>query len=95
MDKLWDDPERQGVAHVTLAPGKLLRKIHDRMPAILKAEDQDLYLQGTRDGAYARLYDYPEELLVLSPVKPKVNSTRNNGPELLDPDTDAPGMFED
>jgi putative SOS response-associated peptidase YedK len=55
------------------------------MPAILRREDQDTWLNGSPQEAHAVLAPYPAELMVAHPVSARVNSVRNNGPELIEP----------
>jgi putative SOS response-associated peptidase YedK len=73
-------------AHITMPPNELLAKIHERMPAILRAEDHDAWLKGTADEAAACLKPYPAAQTTVLRVRPLVNSTKNNGPDLLAPD---------
>jgi putative SOS response-associated peptidase YedK len=68
---------------VTMPANELLRRIHNskggkkrvllpedqrRMPAILRAEDQDTWLSGTPDEAWALLSQYPAEKMQAVPV---------------------------
>ncbi|HXV94264.1 MAG TPA: SOS response-associated peptidase [Pseudonocardia sp.] len=69
-----------------------LRRIHDRMPLILPSQAWEAWLDpDTRSGdeSVATLLRPPSEELVarleLRPVSPRVNSVRNNGPELIAP----------
>jgi putative SOS response-associated peptidase YedK len=55
------------------------------MPAILRREDQEIWLKGTMAQARAMLAPYPADLMVAHPVSTRVNSVRNNGPELIEP----------
>jgi putative SOS response-associated peptidase YedK len=43
-------------------------------------------LQGTPEQAAACNKPYPDEFTIVRRVSSKVNSTRNNGPELIVPD---------
>jgi putative SOS response-associated peptidase YedK len=74
------------VTHITMPPNAAIARIHDRMPAILRAEDHDAWLQGTPEQAAACIKPYPDEFTIVRRVSTKVNSTRNNGPELIEPD---------
>ncbi len=63
-----------------------MAQIHNsrqREPAILRAEDQQAWLGGTPDEAWACLKQYPDELRSAWPVSTKVNSPKNQGPELI------------
>ncbi|MGE3285147.1 MAG: SOS response-associated peptidase [Pseudonocardia sp.] len=70
--------------------------VHDRMPLILPSDAWDTWLDPDRpatDDAVAALLAPPSPELVahfeLRAVSPKVNSVRNNGPELLEPLAEA------
>jgi putative SOS response-associated peptidase YedK len=97
---LWDrssTEDRQtvieSVTHITMpAPaGGQVYRIHNqgshphRMPAILRHEDEDVWLHGTTEEALAVLQPYPDDLIVSWPVAPRVNSSRSAGAELIDP----------
>jgi putative SOS response-associated peptidase YedK len=69
-----------------------LAQVHDRMPLVLPASAWDAWLDPDRradDESVAALLAPPSPELVsrleLRPVSPRVNSVRNNGPELLAP----------
>lgn len=59
--------------------------IHDRMPVILESDDWDDWLGGDVDEAVALMRPAADSVLVVSEVSPRVNSVRNNGPELIEP----------
>lgn len=91
---LWDRsvPARgdavESCAIITLPANALMAQIHNsrqRMPAILRREDQEAWLMGTLDDARAALAPYPAELMVAYPVSTRVNSPRNDGPDLIAP----------
>ena len=94
---LWDASVREdgavieSCAHITMPANALMADIHNsglhpqRMPAILRREDQDTWLKGTLAQARAVLAPYPADLMVARPVSTRVNSVRNNGPELIEP----------
>ena len=91
----------ESVAVVTVPANPLMQAIHNskggrggrtllpeqerRMPAILAAEDHEIWLSGTSEQAYALLRPYPADLMVAWPVGNRVNSVRNNGPDLIEP----------
>jgi putative SOS response-associated peptidase YedK len=65
----------------------LVREIHDRMPVILGRKDYASWLDpGNKDadGLLAMLKPADPARWTLHPVSRKVNSPRNDGPELLD-----------
>jgi putative SOS response-associated peptidase YedK len=94
---LWDWSVRddgvviESCAHITMSASELLADIHNggshpqRMPAILRREDQEAWLRGSPAEARAALVPYPADLMVARPVSTRVNSVRNNGPELIEP----------
>jgi len=70
----------------------LLAQVHDRMPLVLPPSAWDAWLDPDADASadtVAALLAPPSAELValmeLRPVSPRVNSVRNNGPELLEP----------
>jgi putative SOS response-associated peptidase YedK len=56
-----------------------------RMPAILRAEDLDAWLTGTPDEARAVLRQYPADVMDAYEVSTRVNSVKNNSPDLIEP----------
>jgi putative SOS response-associated peptidase YedK len=65
---------------------KLLRPIHDRMPAILVSDRFDLWLDSNAplDQAKMLLKPYPGET-TLFPISSRVNAVRNDDPDCLRP----------
>ena len=94
---LWESTVREdgavieSCAHITMPANELMSDIHNggshpqRMPAILRREDHEAWLEGTTAEARAALAPYPADLMVAHPVSTRVNSVRNNGPELIEP----------
>jgi putative SOS response-associated peptidase YedK len=75
-------------AVLTTRPNELMARYHDRMPVILRPEDEAEWLDPDLTDALAleRLYEpYPAEQMDGRAVDPKVNNTRNEGPELIEP----------
>lgn len=56
-----------------------------RMPAILAQEDHEAWLTGTPAEAFAALKQFPSGMMLAYPVSDRVNSNRNDGPELIRP----------
>jgi putative SOS response-associated peptidase YedK len=87
----WRDPDRKGeplrtVTIITTTPNETMAPIHDRMPVILPPEAWDAWLDPTNDDTEALaklLVPAPADLLVARPVSPAVNSTRNDGADLI------------
>jgi putative SOS response-associated peptidase YedK len=94
---LWERSVREdgtvveSCAHLTMPANELMADIHNtgnhprRMPAILRREDHAAWLHGTADEARAVLHPYPADLMVAHEVSQRVNSVRNNGPDLIAP----------
>jgi putative SOS response-associated peptidase YedK len=73
---------------VTTTPNRLVADVHDRMPVILRREDEPLWLdRGVRDISRLQplLRPYPEEEMTLYPVSPAVGSVKNDSPALIEP----------
>lgn len=71
---------------LTTSSNKLVEPIHDRMPVILPPEDYPVWLNRhlTDPKELARLYlPYSADLMEAYPVSDRVNSPRNNSPELI------------
>jgi putative SOS response-associated peptidase YedK len=71
--------------------GKALPREQRRMPAILQQEDIDLWLTGTPNEARSVLKEFPSASMVAWPVSARVNTPRNNAPDLIqaiEPDLD-------
>lgn len=96
---------------VTTSPNELMATLHNRMPVIVREQDWGLWLDSdagdgdpnvdvaSRDAA-SLLRPYPAELMMAYPVATKVNSPKNDGPELIQPmqpqelpPIDEPGLF--
>jgi len=67
---------------ITTVANRLMRGIHDRMPAILEVQDIKAWLDpGTEQKEVLAMLDpYPEDLMEAYPVSSMVNSSRNNSP---------------
>jgi putative SOS response-associated peptidase YedK len=73
---------------VTTRPNALVAPVHDRMPVILPAEAEGVWLDPTisKEHALSLLQPYPAELMVALPTSTRVNSVRNDDSGLLLPD---------
>ena len=97
----WKSPDGQQIFSftvITQPPNKVMKDIHNRMPAILIPEQESLWLAD--DIPPQELIDmitpYPDELLEVTPVSSKVNNVRNNHSSLLAeyrPDLEKPGTL--
>lgn len=93
MASLWEEPIEEGelptFTILTVAANELVAEVHDRMPALLRPSQFDEWLAGE-----------PPEPMLLGPfaaeemqavaVSSRVNSPRNNAPDLLEPEA---GLF--
>lgn len=88
----WISPEgveRRSAALITRPAFGELAKVHDRMPLFLPRERWDDWLAPENsDPRFLRELmevEHPDEGLRFWPVRPLVNSIKNNGPELIEP----------
>lgn len=73
---------------ITTAPNALMRRLHDRMPAMLVPEYEHDWLDPdltTRAGWSVLLQPYPAELLEVYPVSTLVNNPRHDTPAVVTP----------
>lgn len=73
----------------------LLPKEQRRMPAILAQEDHESWLTGTPEQAFQALKQFPSGMMFAHPVSNRVNSNRNDGPELIRPRESSPSEKQD
>ena len=87
-----DGSEIDTMAILTVAANSAMTSLHDRMPAILGPETFDAWLDTrgfTAEMAAEMLRPAPESLLEHFAVDPRLNSVRNEGPELMAPYRDT------
>lgn len=70
---------------LTTLPNELSRTIHDRMPLIVAPEDAPRWLDRSESDVSDLLRPYPAEEMTAYPVSTRVNSSKNDGPELVEP----------
>ena len=87
----WHDEkgkELRSFTIITTTPNKIVEDVHDRMPVILKREDEKRWLDPDIIEAN-RLKDfllpYPEKDMDSYIVSPRVNSPKNNDLEIIKP----------
>jgi hypothetical protein len=84
----WKDPATsewvRTFAVVTTNANELVAEIHDRMPVILRPEDYERWL-GPEADPRDMLQPFPPELMTVWPVSTRVNTPRNDDPDLLVP----------
>ncbi len=86
---IWTSPNGEKINTCTIIvtnANDLVSPVHDRMPVIVDPEDQDMWL----DPAVKEPIDlvhilkaYPSDELEMYNVSPKVNSPKNNTPDLI------------
>src|SRR5882672_11559582 len=85
----WRDPVGEVIetySVLTTQPNALVADVHDRMPAILKPEDYDLWLDpGVRDAAVVTecLKPFDPSLMKKYPVSTRVSRTENDDQECV------------
>lgn len=85
----WKSPEGLSIytcSVITTAPNELMTSIHDRMPVILKPEDEKDWLNpSNNDPAYLQQYlkSFDSEQMEAFEVSTDVNSTKKNSPNLI------------
>lgn len=70
---------------LTTTPNELVEEVHDRMPVILRREQEKKWLDkySTEDELAKMLTTYPAELMQSYTVSPLVNSVLNDSPSIL------------
>jgi putative SOS response-associated peptidase YedK len=85
----WKSPEGKSIFSctvITTTPNELVKNIHDRMPVILKPEDEKIWLDpriSDTDLLSQMLKPLDEELMETYEVSPLVNSPKNNSIDLI------------
>ncbi len=79
---------------VTTAANDLVAPIHDRMPAVLTAEDLGAWLDPHADPGElgTLLRPLAEDWLVATPASPRVNNVRNDDAACLESPAELPGI---
>ncbi|MGA8864538.1 MAG: SOS response-associated peptidase [Gallionella sp.] len=85
----WQGPEGDVTTFtiLTTSANSLMAKIHDRMPVIIKPEEYASWLDANFTDAIkiqAMTLPYPERLMEAYAVSRKVNSLKNDSPDLMD-----------
>ena len=85
----WQSPEGKSIftcTVITTTANELMKDIHERMPVILKPEDENIWLDPTiYDSSKLNhlLKPLSEEVMEAYEVSSLVNSPRNNSPDLI------------
>ena len=91
---VWRKPDGKRVESftiITTEPNELVRPVHNRMPVILRPEDEEQWLDASRTSfakAKSALTPYPDELMDAHDVSPIVNSAKYDGPDCIQPVSD-------
>jgi putative SOS response-associated peptidase YedK len=88
------EEEGRACCMVTTSSNGLIAKIHSRMPVILPAGMEKEYLGAGVEEAKRMLRPYPAESMVMYEISSKVNSARNDSPEVLEPKTSKGTLLE-
>lgn len=86
----WRSPQGGTVRSfsiITTRPNALVAPIHDRMPVMLRREDEASWLDNSAGAEtwQSLLQPYPAELLTAYAVSPRLNSIRNDDPAVAQP----------
>jgi putative SOS response-associated peptidase YedK len=87
---LWRKPDGSNLETftiVTTEPNELMRPVHNRMPVILRREDEEQWLDVSRaqfDKARSVLKPYPAQLMDAHNVSTIVNKPENDTPECIE-----------
>jgi putative SOS response-associated peptidase YedK len=87
----WKDPNQPNshVLHTVVAltthANDMVGEIHHRMPVLLDEQGVENWLDTSSQSPIGELVVVPNDALIVCAVSTKVNSSRNNGRELIDP----------
>ncbi|HSW96402.1 MAG TPA: SOS response-associated peptidase [Candidatus Saccharimonadales bacterium] len=80
--------EKEGYIIITTTPNSLMKEIHNRMPVILRKEDEDEWLNPDNvepEKLLKLLTPYPASEMEAYPISTLVNTPKNNFPEIIKP----------
>jgi putative SOS response-associated peptidase YedK len=87
----WISPDGKKITSctiITTRPNKLMQDIHDRMPVILRREDERIWLDREHQGTHqimSLLEPYPDEEMEAYPVDKMVGNAKNEIPDCIKP----------
>lgn len=86
----WDGPGTSITSFtiLTVPANALLTKYHDRMPAIIKPEEYQLWLDPALSDVptiQGMTQPYPERLMEAFPISRRVNIPKNDAPDIIEP----------
>ena len=83
----WNDKEGNTITSftiITTEANSFMRKIHDRMPVILKRDDEAIWLGNNNvDALSSLLKKYPSELMGAYEISERVNNPRNDDEKVI------------
>ena len=81
---------------ITVEANATLSAIHNRMPAVLEAEEIDIWLNAQTQEALGVLDSADDDRLAAEQVSVRVNSVRNNDPSNIEPVEEQlePSLFD-
>jgi putative SOS response-associated peptidase YedK len=89
--EVWKDPQNGETLYsftvITQPANAVLKDIHDRMPAILPKDQEQLWLDNSlsTDELISLIEPYPDELIDFYPVSKEVGNVKNNHKGLIEP----------
>ena len=88
----WTDTKTskklQSYTIITCPANGIVGKIHSRMPAILRKEDEETWLNPDiiePEQLYSLLTSYPDVAMQATPVSPAVNNPKNDSEDVINP----------
>ena len=88
---IWLDAQKNEIKTftiITTTANSFLTPIHDRMPVILDANNENIWLNNAIKDIpqlLPLLKPYPDETMEMYPVSPAVNNPKTDSPELIQP----------
>jgi putative SOS response-associated peptidase YedK len=79
---------------VTTSSNELISKVHNRMPVILPLGQEKNYLEAEPDEAKKMLRPYPADDMGMYEISSKVNSSKNDSPDVMEPKTSKGTLLE-
>ena len=86
-----DDVIVESCTIITTSPNDLVREIHNRMPVIMPREHEEIWLDAHAEHEALKeiLKPYDASLMNAHPVSTRVNSPRNDSPDILEEPDDS------
>lgn len=85
----WRNPESGDIvktfAVITCPANDMMTEIHNRMPVIIPPENYKRWLSTVEPDPRDLLVPFPSELMTMWPISTRVNTPRNDDPDILTP----------